>query len=346
MYKKKVSIITPNYNGEKYLYELISSVLKSSYRKFEFIIVDDGSTDESIKIIKNYIKKDRRIRLVKNKTNIGASASRNKGIKLSTGEFIIFLDNDTKVKSDWINKLIEVLDDNPTTGAVQSLLIDINDNDTIQLAGGKLIPQTAWLAPNFHRVSYKKNKSKLNETDIVAISASLAVKKSVINIVGGFDEKEAVTTEDLDFCWRIWLAGYSVKLAPESIVYHWTKDITDRINMETKLQDQYFHLAKNSFTSITKNYEVKNVLINLPKSIIINFVRGLLVLVKRKDPSALLGSQKGFVWYFSNLPSIISERKKVQKTRRTSDSNLFKQIFVKESLLEIYKKYFSKSKLL
>lgn len=100
---KLVSIITPNYNSEKFIAETISSVLKQTYEHWEMIIVDDASTDNSIKIINAYLEKDSRIQLHQLSKNVGAGVARNKAIELSKGSFIAFLDSDDL----WLPKKLE-----------------------------------------------------------------------------------------------------------------------------------------------------------------------------------------------------------------------------------------------
>ena len=88
----KISVIMSVYNGEKYLKEAIESVLNQTFTDFEFIIVNDGSTDDSLKIIKSYA--DKRVRLIDNETNIGLTRSLNKAIEQARGEFVARQDAD------------------------------------------------------------------------------------------------------------------------------------------------------------------------------------------------------------------------------------------------------------
>ena len=90
----KVSVITPMYNCEKFISETIESVLNQTYTNWEMIIIDDCSTDKSKQIAKQYIERDKRIRLIELKENSGAAVARNKGIEVSSGRFIAFLDGD------------------------------------------------------------------------------------------------------------------------------------------------------------------------------------------------------------------------------------------------------------
>ena len=89
-----VSVITPMYNSQKFIDETILSVLKQTYIKWEMLIIDDGSKDNSIEIVKKYSNTDNRIKLIENKINKGASLSRNIGIEKSSGRYIAFLDSD------------------------------------------------------------------------------------------------------------------------------------------------------------------------------------------------------------------------------------------------------------
>lgn len=92
--KSLVSIITPSYNSEKFIKETIESVLNQTYMNWELLIVDDCSTDESPKIIKEYSKIDSRIKYLRNEKNGGPAISRNRGLDIAKGEYIAFLDSD------------------------------------------------------------------------------------------------------------------------------------------------------------------------------------------------------------------------------------------------------------
>lgn len=108
MQKGMVSIITPCYNGAKYISETIESVISQTYVDWEMIIVDDGSKDNSVEIIKTYSEKDNRIQLVQ-QPNGGSSVARNKGISLCRGQYIALLDADDLWDSTFLEKQINYL---------------------------------------------------------------------------------------------------------------------------------------------------------------------------------------------------------------------------------------------
>ena len=110
----------PVYNGAKYLNEAIDSILNQTLTNFEFLIIDDESADESVRIIKSY--DSRRIRLVENKKNIGQSATLNKGLILARGEYIARMDQDDISMPKRLEKQLKFMEDNPQIGVCGSWL--------------------------------------------------------------------------------------------------------------------------------------------------------------------------------------------------------------------------------
>jgi glycosyltransferase involved in cell wall biosynthesis len=109
-----VTVLMPVYNGEKYLREAIDSILGQTYCCFEFIIINDGSTDGSVEIIQSY--RDKRIRFIDNEKNIGIASTLNKGIELAIGEYIVRMDSDDISLSTRIEKQVRFMDNYPEIG--------------------------------------------------------------------------------------------------------------------------------------------------------------------------------------------------------------------------------------
>ena len=112
MEKYLVSIITPLYNSEKYIKKTIKSVLNQSYKNWEIIIIDDFSKDKGKKIVKNYAKNYSKINLIELDENKGAAFARNKGIEVSKGRFIAFLDSDDFWHHDKLKKQVKFMLEN------------------------------------------------------------------------------------------------------------------------------------------------------------------------------------------------------------------------------------------
>ena len=121
----KVTVLMPVYNGEKYIRPAIESILRQTYKDFEFLIINDGSTDESVNIIKSY--HDDRIRVVNNKINLKLIQTLNNGIKLSRGKFIARMDCDDISMPVRLEKQVHFMENNPEVGVLGTGIIVIDE---------------------------------------------------------------------------------------------------------------------------------------------------------------------------------------------------------------------------
>ncbi len=110
----KVSVVMSVYNAEKYLQDSIQSILNQTYKDFEFLIIDDGSTDKSVEMIESF--KDSRIKLIQNEKNLGVSLSRNKALDMAAGKYIVTMDADDISLPERIAQQVEFMDSNPEVG--------------------------------------------------------------------------------------------------------------------------------------------------------------------------------------------------------------------------------------
>ena len=124
-----VSVITPSYNSEEFIGSTINSVINQSYSNWELIIVDDCSSDETVSLIKEFVKKDNRVKLFVNDINSGAGHSRNVGLEMSKGRFIAFLDSDDLWLKDKLKEQVDfMLKKNIPISFTSYGLIDENGN--------------------------------------------------------------------------------------------------------------------------------------------------------------------------------------------------------------------------
>jgi glycosyltransferase involved in cell wall biosynthesis len=145
----KVSVIMAVYNSEKFLSEAIESILNQTFKDFEFIIIDDCSSDNSLDIIKNYAKQDKRIILIENKKNIGLTKSLNKGLKIAKGKYIARIDADDIALSERLEKQYNFLEKNPGIFLLGTGAYNIDENGNVKsikkpLTNSDLIKKTLY----------------------------------------------------------------------------------------------------------------------------------------------------------------------------------------------------------
>ena len=165
----------PVYNGEKYLAEAIDSILGQTFADFEFIIVDDGSQDGSAAIIRDYSKRDERIRLVQHEHNLGLTSARNSGIAASCGEYIAAMDHDDISRPQRIEKQVDFLKSHPDIGLVGTGYTSrFMDSSTFQ-------PREMPVQHAFILLHWSLGLSSVSGPTIMA-------RRNTLTAVGGYDE--------------------------------------------------------------------------------------------------------------------------------------------------------------
>jgi glycosyltransferase involved in cell wall biosynthesis len=127
----KISVVMPVFNRENFLSDAIKSIINQTFTDFEFIIIDDGSTDQSLQIIENFAKQDERIKVVKNNINLGIAKTRNIGIDLSQGEYIAFMDSDDISLPTRFEKQIAYFENSPNIDALGTACAIVDSNGQI-----------------------------------------------------------------------------------------------------------------------------------------------------------------------------------------------------------------------
>jgi glycosyltransferase involved in cell wall biosynthesis len=178
-----VSVIIPCYNGEAYLEETITSALLQTHKNVEILVIDDGSTDAS-----SAIAQKMPVRYVRQE-NRGLTASRNRGIRESKGEFIVFLDADDRLKPDAVETGLRILQEHP------GCAMTVGDHLFISETGAYLAGSQKLFHADYHYEA-------LLQSNFVEMISSALFRKSVIEKVGGFDTSLRVA-EDYDLYLRI-----------------------------------------------------------------------------------------------------------------------------------------------
>ena len=229
-----VSVVIPCYNQAQYLGEAIQSALDQSYRDFEIIVVDDGSTDNTSQVIASFGDAIRYVR----QANRGLAGARNTGIQAARGEFIGLLDSDDMWLPDYLAAMIQAFGDDRTIGAVYSGWHYID-------AAGKMLPRT-----NIHIFPRDQVHHAMTSMNFV-VPSGVVVRRTCFEKLGLFDETfgQAQGCEDWDMWLRV-LRDYAMVGVPQALV----KYRTHGENMSSRLEQMYaslVHVAGNHFGSET-----------------------------------------------------------------------------------------------
>ncbi len=200
----QVSILIPAYNADHYIAETIESILVQTYPNFELLIIDDGSTDNTLAIIKSYAEKDPRIKVI-SQANSGIPNTLNKGIELSENEWICRMDADDLMMPNRIERQLAFIAENPDLAVASSYVYNIDEN-------GKIIGQ---FRSKFTNKAVVEEYVRTNQL-IGFHHPAVIMKKSVIQALGGY--RNFSYAEDLDLWNRVAEQGYLVLVQPEFLL--------------------------------------------------------------------------------------------------------------------------------
>jgi len=247
MEKVCISVVMPVYNAEKYLKTSIESILNQTFSNFEFIIINDGSTDRSLEIIQRYAKKDDRIKVI-SRENKGIVRSLNEGIKAAKGKYIARMDADDIAYSERFEKQVSFLEDNLEYGIVASFVEIFGD--AYDLEYNKFVERN-------------HNKEDFEFIDLLCGGFSIChptviIKKELFNKYGYYCEKYKYC-EDLELWIRFMLNGVKIKNLP-IVLLKYRKDIGSKTYQD---QDIYINdIVNMRLEAINKINNIGNKPIN------------------------------------------------------------------------------------
>jgi len=221
------SIVILNYNGEKFLEKTIHSVFSLNYPidKYEIIIVDNASTDGSYDVLDKLKKPNPKIHLIKQTKNVGFSAGNNVGIKRAKGKYVVLLNNDCEVDTNWLKELVAVAEKDDKIFAVNPKVY-LGKTNKIQNAGIRVFnngyAQDRGAIPNNKVQEYEEDRGQYdNEEEINAVCAVATLyRKSLLDKIGAFDESFFLYYEDVEISYRARKQGYKLMYAPKALAYH------------------------------------------------------------------------------------------------------------------------------
>lgn len=220
---KKVAVVILNWNGAKLLEEFLPSVIKHTpEEKAEIVIADNGSTDNSVSMLK---EKFPSLRLILLDKNYGFAEGYNKALEEINSEYTILLNSDVEVTPGWMDTPIEALDADPTIAAAQPKILSWHNREYFEYAGAAGGYMDIYGYPFcrgrvLHVVEKDMGQYDTPADVLWATGACLFVRTAVYKKVGGLDEGFFAHQEEVDMCWRLRSRGYRLVCTPKSVVYH------------------------------------------------------------------------------------------------------------------------------
>ena len=306
-----VTVVVPNWNGERFLSLCLASLRVQSFRDFETVVVDNGSTDGSIDFIREHFPEVDVVALGENR---GFAAAVNAGIEASATEFVALLNNDTEQDVCWLEALVSAANRHPESGLFASKLVDFHDRRVLDGAGDAIR-----LSGLPYRLGHGElDRGQFDEPGYVfgACAAAALYRKSLFDEVGLFDEDFVSYCEDGDLSFRAQLAGHRCSYIPDAVVYHMGSASTGgkRSPTATRLG------TRNSLSLLVKDLPLSAVPHILPFFVLGQVAR----LVTATVTGSLRAHLEGLAGAWRHLPLMREKRAEIQKRKQLSDAEVRK----------------------
>jgi GT2 family glycosyltransferase len=305
-----VSIVIPHLNGRHHLPDCLSALRRQTYRDFETILVDNGSTDGTQEFVREQYPEVQLISLGRNRGFTGAC---NAGQAAAKGDIVVLLNNDTEADARWLEEIVGAFFRNPDAGAVASKMLLFDERDVFHTAG------------DYYRVDGvpgnrgfgRKDAGQYDREEQVfsACGGAAAYRQDMIRAIGFLDDAFFFSCEDVDLAWRANLAGWRVLYVPSAVVYHKLKASGGGGAMSS------FYDGRNFLYVIWKNY---------PTSLLRRNWRAIVRAqwrISRQALAAWRGAAararlRGQLAGLLGLPAMQTKRRAIQAKRRLDDDSL------------------------
>jgi GT2 family glycosyltransferase len=317
MSKPLVSIIIVNWNDAKWLRDCLASLFQSDYPNVEIIVVDNGSTDDSVVVVRNEFPT---VQLIENGKNLGFAQANNIGIRASKGRYCVLLNADTKVEPGWLRPQVELCESDAKVGMCQGKMMLMREPGKLNSAGMYLLPNGL----TRHVGDGEEDRGQYDQVrPIFGVSGACAFcRREMLDQIGLLDEDFFAYYEDTDWSWRAWLLGWKCLYLPAARLHHYRNVTTDQN------QSLYWHYRylnqRNRLWMWIKNASWGTLLRYAPWLFAYDVVmtgKGLKAALTRSRPPVELQAR----WdALRGLGKMLRKRRALQRARVTPDAEIRK----------------------
>ncbi len=314
----RVSVIIVTYNNEHIIDKCLSAVLENYYPDYEVIIIDNASTDKTLEVMKELITKynaQARVKIVKNPKNYGISKASNIGALLANGKYLAFLDSDGIPDPYWLFQPIELMEKDPSIGAVQAKTLGWGSRNVIDSAGGLVDIK----GDNYTRGYREIDVGQYDRIDEIfyPIGTGTIIRRQVFFEAGGFDNDMFIGCHDVDLGWRLWISGYKVVFAPASVVYH--------LRGGSRKKEAWMRITaigiKSCLLARFKNAETHMLIMKMLTLYVLGILRNIFAKQHTLRVEAFL-NLGAILWILKNFRKVLDKRYKTQRMRKVSENRI------------------------
>ncbi|MCR4691191.1 MAG: glycosyltransferase family 2 protein [Lachnospiraceae bacterium] len=285
----KTSVIIPNYNGCAYLRDCLTFLMRCKGTEFHTIVVDDASTDDSCRMVREEFPG---VTLLRLSENGGFAHAVNVGIRAARTDYVLLLNNDTVPEPDFVTEMEKTLSSGIRLFSVSAKMLSMKDTEVIDDCGD-LYTALGWAVAR----GKGEDRIRFSRRDLVfaACGGAAIYRKKLLEHLGGFDEAHFAYLEDIDVGYRARIYGYRNAYCPTAVVYHAGSATSGSRYNTFKVSLS----SRNSIYLIAKNMPPLQILFNLPFLLLGFLVKTAFFICKGFGGTYVKGLGRGFSLAFS-----------------------------------------------
>jgi GT2 family glycosyltransferase len=323
-----VAIVILNYNGKNFLAEFLPSVLASTYHNKKIIVADNASTDDSVQFLQQQYPT---VQILLNLNNDGYAGGYNWALKRVEADYYVLLNSDVEVTPNWIEPIIELMENDSTIAACQPKILSWYNKQQFEYAGacGGFIDALGYPFSRGRIFDTCENDhQQYNSVEKIfwATGAAMFLRSNVFLAMNGFDASFFAHMEEIDLCWRMQLAGYSIYVQPNSIVYHVGGGTLPKGYQKTYLN------FRNNLIMLSKNLPLHERLYKIPLRFLLDGVNAWKDLLTGNSVTsrAVFNAHKATVqWWFLGKKNH-QQKKPFSKLKGVYTGSIVWQYFIKK----------------
>jgi len=304
----RVSVLLLNWNGIDFTKQCLRSLILTQYPNLEIIVVDNGSENNEAQDLKKEFGK--KIKIIRNKKNVGYGIGMNIGYKYARGKYVAFINNDMEFSPSWLEPLVRVLERNNNIGACQPKLINMRNKhyfDYASAMGGFVDILGYPFARGRIFTHIEKDNGQYQKIVKISWNGIFIARKELLEKTGLFNPIYFNYGEDMDLSFRIYGLGYIIVSVPQSIVYHYNAEALKK----DMIRKMFYH-HRNNLVLILINWPFHYLLFVIPARFLLDLV-AIFYYLGIKFNAGAIGVVKGYISLLSILPYVLRERNKTQK---------------------------------
>ncbi|HEX6254743.1 MAG TPA: glycosyltransferase family 2 protein [Euzebyales bacterium] len=319
--RPRLGVVLVVHNGLRWLPVILGTIADWRIAALELIVVDNASTDGSSDLLTSRVTADRLVRLDEPRTFAEAFEIGRRHPALAGAPLVLMLHDDLVMTVDTVATLLATMEADPEVAVAGPKLREWSQEPLVQQVGQTIDP--------FGRWSRQLDPGEIDqgqhdeETDTLFVStAGMIVRSDAYEGLGGFDTRMSFAREDLDLCWRAWIAGYRVRVVPHAVGYHVSAgERGGRPLGEDRSHEVEYLTERHTLAAMLKNYSLARLALLIPVGTVLFLFRALGLLLTRRVGAGTAGL-KAVGWNVLRLPRTLLLRRGVQQLRRRTDSDL------------------------